>query len=175
MIGHFEKLANLGFIMDHETGHDLNLQSLPKEFSNFIMQFHLSDKEATLAELHNLIKQAEKDLKPELKTSVMLTGTDLKPRGPKKNKGKAKASDHLKPNGKVEKKKGKRKCLFCAKKGYWKKDCRSLKAKEARQAQEAKNPNASDMLYMIELYSQNSELSTWVLDTGCRTHLCNNV
>ena len=28
---------------------------------------------------------------------------------------------------------------------------------------------------MIELYSQNSEPSTWVLDTDCGTHLCNNV
>ena len=49
MIGHIEKLANLGFIMDHEICQDLIFQSLPKEFSNFIMQFHLSDKEATLA------------------------------------------------------------------------------------------------------------------------------
>ena len=53
------------------------------------------------------MKQAEKDLKPEIKTSVMLTGTDLKPRGPKKNKGKAKAPDHPKPNGKIENKKRK--------------------------------------------------------------------
>ena len=37
MIGHIENLANLGFIMDHEIGHDLILQSLPKDFSNFIM------------------------------------------------------------------------------------------------------------------------------------------
>ena len=56
MIGHIEKLANLGFIMDHEICHDLILQSLPKDFSNFIMQFHPSNKETTLAELHNLIK-----------------------------------------------------------------------------------------------------------------------
>ena len=50
-----------------------------------------------------------------------------------------------------------------------------MKAKEAREAQEAKKPNALSMLYMIELCSQNSEPSTWVLDTGCGTHLCNNV
>ena len=37
MIGHIEKLANLGFIVDHEICQDLILQSLPKEFSNFIM------------------------------------------------------------------------------------------------------------------------------------------
>ena len=42
----------------------------------------------------------------------MLTGTDQKPRDPKKNKGKAKAPNHPKPNGKIEKKKGKRKCFF---------------------------------------------------------------
>ena len=105
----------------------------------------------------------------------MLTGMDLKPRGRKKNKGKAKALDHLKPNGKVKKKKGKGKCFFCGNKGHWKEDYKSLKAKEAREAQEAKKPNASGMLYMIELYSQNSEPSTWVFDTGCGTHLCNNV
>ena len=28
---------------------------------------------------------------------------------------------------------------------------------------------------MIELYSQKSEPTTWVLDTGCETHLCSNV
>ena len=41
MICHIEKLANLGFIMDHEICQDLILQFLPKEFSNFIMQFLL--------------------------------------------------------------------------------------------------------------------------------------
>ena len=42
--------------MDHEVAQDLILQSLPKGFSNFIMQFHLSSKEATLAELYSLLK-----------------------------------------------------------------------------------------------------------------------
>ena len=97
MIGYIEKLASLGFFMDHKVAQDLILQSLPKGFSNFIMQFHLSSKEATLAELHSLLKQAKKDLKQELSTSVMITGTDQKPRDPKKNKSKAKAPDHPKP------------------------------------------------------------------------------
>ena len=118
MIGYIEKLASLGFLMDHKVAHDLILQSLPKGFSNFIMQFHLSSKEATLVELHSLLKQSEKDLKPKLSTFVMLTGTDQKPRDPKKNKGKGKAPDHPKPNGKIEKKKGKGKCFFCGKKGH---------------------------------------------------------
>ena len=83
----------------------------------------------------------------------MLTGTGQKPRDPKKNKGKAKALNHAKPNGKIEKKKGKGKCFFCEKKGHWKKDCRSMKANEAREAQEAKKPNASGTLYMIELFT----------------------
>ena len=113
------------------------------------------------------MKQVEKDLKSEIETSIILTGMDLKPRGPKKNKGKAKAPDHPKPNGKIEKKKGKGKCFFCGKKGHWKKDCRSLKAKEAREAQEAKKPNASGILCMIELYSHNTEPSTWVLEACC--------
>ena len=56
MICHIEKLANLGFIMDHEICQDLILQSLPKEFSNYIIQFHLFDKEAALVEFHNMIK-----------------------------------------------------------------------------------------------------------------------
>ena len=50
-----------------------------------------------------------------------------------------------------------------------------MKAKEAREAEEAKKPNASGMLYMIELFSHNSESSTWLLDIVCGTHLCNNV
>ena len=85
-------------------------------------------------------------MKSELKTSIMLTGTDLKPRGPKKIRAMPR-----------------------------KKDCRSLKANEAREAQEEKQPNTLGMLYMIELYSQNSEPSSCMLDTGCGTHLCNNV
>ena len=79
MIGYIEKLASLGFLMDHEVAQDLILQSLPKGFSNFIMQFHLSSKEVTLAELHSRLLQAEKDLILELRTSVMLMGTDQKP------------------------------------------------------------------------------------------------
>ena len=47
----------------------------------------------------------------------MLMGMDLRPRGPKKNKGKAKALDHLKPNGTVEKKKGKGEMFLLWKEG----------------------------------------------------------
>ena len=39
-----------------------------------------------------------------------------------------------------------------------------MKVKEAGDTQEAKKPNASGMLYMIELFSHNSEPFIWVLD-----------
>ncbi|KAJ8899333.1 hypothetical protein K2173_018307 [Erythroxylum novogranatense] len=48
MIGYIEKLAELGFVMDHELSIDLVLQSLSSSFSQFVMNFNMNQKDMTL-------------------------------------------------------------------------------------------------------------------------------
>ncbi|XP_061341989.1 uncharacterized protein LOC133288281 [Gastrolobium bilobum] len=102
MIGLIEKLASLGFIMDHELSIDLVLQSLPSSFNGFVVNYHMNKVETTLPELLNLLTSAEGAVKKN-KTQALLIG------GSKKDKGKGKSveTDKLKPKSKPKKMKGK--------------------------------------------------------------------
>ncbi|XP_061352745.1 uncharacterized protein LOC133297595 [Gastrolobium bilobum] len=66
MIGLIEKLASLGFIMDHELSIDLVLQSLPSSFNGFVVNYHMNKVETTLPELLNLLTTAEGAVKKNI-------------------------------------------------------------------------------------------------------------
>ncbi|GAV61637.1 zf-CCHC domain-containing protein, partial [Cephalotus follicularis] len=63
-------------------------------------------------------------------------------------------------------------CFQCGKTGHWKKDCRVIVA-----AVSADNPHgaSTSTMFMIELNLALNSSSSWVLDTGCGTNLCNSL
>ena len=66
MIGLIEKLEKLGFMLHHQLSVDLILQSLPPSFSNFVMNFNLTQVEtSTLPELLNMLKTAKDSIGKE--------------------------------------------------------------------------------------------------------------
>ena len=168
MIGLIEKLADLGHIFDNELSIDLILQSLPDSYSQFIMNFNMNKLECSLTELLNMLKTAEPTIKKEKGTIMLVAGSKKKKpkNGLKKSKKKA-----AKPNGGVKKDKPKGTCFHCGQDGHWKRNCKayldSLKSKKLGEA-------STSGMYMIEI-NLSTNKDSWVLDTGCGSHICTNM
>ena len=82
MIGLIERMASLGFTFTPGLDIDLILQSLPKSFSSFVMQYNMGKYENTRSELLNMLKEAEGNILSD-KSQVLLVGeTSKKKRKP---------------------------------------------------------------------------------------------
>ena len=103
MIGLIEKLEKLGFMLHHQLSVDLTLQFLPPSFSNFVMNFNLTQLEtSTLPELLNMLKTAKDSIRKE-KGYVLMVEPSKKSKfkfGPKKTIKKA-----FKPTYQIKKEK----------------------------------------------------------------------
>ncbi|GAV68108.1 zf-CCHC domain-containing protein/UBN2_2 domain-containing protein, partial [Cephalotus follicularis] len=168
MIDMIEQLAQLGFVMDHDLYIDLILTSLPKSFSQFLVNFHMNKIEVTLSELVSMLRTAEADFDPgKSKTHSLLLPS-------RSAQGKGSASSSCKGKGVLMpvNAKGKGACFQCGKTGHWKKDCRVAVA-----AVSADNPHGASTsgMFMIELNLALNSSSSWVLYTGCGTNLCNSL
>ena len=165
MIGLIEKLEKLGFMLHHQLSVDLILQSLPPSFSNFVMNFNLTQVEtSTLPELLNMLKTIEDSIRKEKEPSKKRKFKS----GPKKTIKKA-----FKPTDKIKKEnKPKGTCFHCGKDGHWKRNCKayleSLKQKKLNEA-------STSGMFMIEINLSTSKSDSWVLDTGFGSHICINM
>ncbi|KAL4323819.1 hypothetical protein GQ457_11G025800 [Hibiscus cannabinus] len=82
-------------------------------------------------------------------------------------KTKPKGKEALKPKGGVSKD---RKCFHCGKTGHWKRNCPIY----LEHVKKAKALGASiSGIYVIDVHMSTS--SSWVLDTGCGSHICTSV
>ncbi|KAL8104443.1 hypothetical protein AgCh_028601 [Apium graveolens] len=174
MINLIERLGQLGFSMDEELSQDLVFQSLPSSFSQFVVNFHIKKLDVSLPELHNMLKITESNFPPK-KSFVLLIGEDSNPKNRKKNPSKKKKVNEKKPiPPKAEDPKSKAVCFHCNKVGHWKRNCKvylvELKKKKGSET------TASDSgMFMIEVNMSLSQISTWVLDTACGSHICNSL
>ena len=121
-----------------------------------------------------MLKTAEKTLKSDKQDVLMVRGGKFKKSGKKKNakKGGNKASPTKQTGAKSVKRKvsqptSESECFYCKKKGHWKRDCLKLK-------EDQKNGTVapSSGIFVIDSILVNS--TSWVLDTGCGSHLCSN-
>ncbi len=62
MIWLIEQLEHLDFNMDFQLYMDLILQSLSESFGNFVINFHMTKQEYTLAGLLNMLVIAQKNM-----------------------------------------------------------------------------------------------------------------
>jgi hypothetical protein len=89
MIDLIERLAQLGFMMDHELSVDLVLQSLSPSFAQFVLNFNMNKLEVSLPELLNMLRTAENTISKEKGKAVMMVSSSKstgKSSGTKKNK-----------------------------------------------------------------------------------------
>ena len=131
MLCSIEELQSLDFTMNAQLQIDLILQSLSETFGQTIANFHMNKIECTLAELLNMLVMTQKAIHNEKGKEVALisysSGTKKK-KGNKSNKAKERIPKALggvsknKGKKKVENK-GKGKCFYCKREGYWKRNC----------------------------------------------------
>jgi hypothetical protein len=174
MIGYVENLDRLGFPLDKELATDVILQSLPDSFSQFILNFNMNNMDKSLPELLSMLRTAEQNLKTKGKSILMVSNGKKQNKRPNKQGGKWKGKEvakpkpttpALKPNGGIAKEGT---CFHCGKTGHWKRNC-------PKYLEDKKNglaPSTSG-IYVIEINLSTS--SSWVLDTGCGSHICTNV
>uniref|UniRef100_A0A2C9U3E0 CCHC-type domain-containing protein n=1 Tax=Manihot esculenta TaxID=3983 RepID=A0A2C9U3E0_MANES len=113
MIRYIEKLAQLNFIMDHY-------------YAQFIMNFNMHNLDDELSELVNMLVTAEKCLKKEKVSILMVQSSKAKKKKSKKKQIKKKAYTTLKPTGGV--KKYKVTCHHCGKEGHLRRNCKEYLA-----------------------------------------------
>ncbi|KAK8669729.1 hypothetical protein V6N13_107153 [Hibiscus sabdariffa] len=172
MMGYIQTLEKLGFALNDELATDVILQSLPDSFNQFVMNFNMNEINKTLPQLLGMLRTAESNMKKGGSKSVLMVRV-AKEKGKKvaKSKGsgktKPKGKDALKPTGGISKD---GKCFHCGKTGHWKRNCPIY----LEDVKKAKAVGASvSGIYVIDVHVSTS--SSWVLDTGCGSHICTSV
>ncbi|KAK8619691.1 hypothetical protein V6N13_135973 [Hibiscus sabdariffa] len=172
MMGYIQTLEKLGFALNDELATDVILQSLPDSFNQFVMNFNMNEINKTLPQLLGMLRTAESNMKKGGSKSVLMVRV-AKEKGKKvaksmgSGKTKPKGKEALKPKGGVSKD---GKCFHCGKTGHWKRNCPIY----LEDVKKAKAVGASvSGIYVIDVHVSTS--SSWVLDTGCGSHICTSV
>ena len=178
MIGYVENLERLGFPISQELATDIILQSLPDDYNTFVMNYNMHSLNKTLTELHGMLKTAEQNIKKDLTPNVLMVqkGKGFKKQGKGKGRGKGPVQNRdNKPKPKSKSKTGPTDdvvCFHCQERGHWKRNCKKyledLKKKKGSET-------SSSGIYVIEVNVATSSSTSWVLDTGCGSHICINV
>ena len=183
MIEHMEYLATLGSALNPEAQIFLILQSLNRGYAQFVMNYNMNEIDKTPTELLAILKTAKTNIHKATPASIMMVNKgNAKGQGKWKGKNKI-GSKHAnlkptinkdwKPTGGVAKAKAKPKakgdCHYCKKPGHWKRNCQAyLENLKLNKVQ-----NSDTGIYVIEVNLSTS--TSWVLDTGCGSHICINV
>ena len=151
---------------------DLVLQLILSSFSQFVVNFHMNKLDVSLPELHNMLKTAESNFPPK-KSSVLLIGEGSNPKKRKRNPSKKKKVGEKTPvPPKAEDPKSKVVCFHCNKVGHWKSNCKVYLA-ELKKKKGSETAASDSGMFMIEVNMSLNQISTWVLDTACGSHICN--
>ncbi|KAK8680725.1 hypothetical protein V6N13_109665 [Hibiscus sabdariffa] len=172
MMGYIQALEKLGFPLNIELAIDVVLQSLSDSFNQFVLNFNMNEINKTLPQLLGRLRTVESNMKKGGSKSILMV-REVKGKGKKvaKSKGvgktKPKGKNALKPKGGIRKG---GKCFHCDKPGHWKRNCPVY----LEHVKKAKAVGASiSCIYVIDVNMSTS--TSWVLDTGCGSHICTSV
>ena len=169
MKGYIEHLDRLGFPLSQELATDLILNSLPDSFGQFVMNYNMNEMDKSISELHTMLKIDEQNIKSKSDHVLMVqNGKGFKKKG--KGKGKSNAQPKPKPESKAKAPK-EGVCFFCNEPGHWKRDCK-LYLEDLKKKKKTGETSSSG-IYVIQINFFPS--SSWVLDTGCGSHIYTNV
>ena len=184
MYGYIERLASLGFVMDVELSVDLILQSLPDSYASFVLNYQMNRVYNTIPELINMLKAAEEAINKQSSKSVMVVGPSTPYKSYKKKMNRKKTTS---THGGVSKK-GKQgvavqtaarkrstsegKCFHCGGTGHWKRNCKAFLESLKKEHGDA----SSSGINVVEINASTAiDNQTWVLDTGCGSHLVSSM
>ncbi|KAI3513141.1 hypothetical protein L1887_20467 [Cichorium endivia] len=136
-VGYVERLRKLEMPVHEDLAVDIVLNSLPSSYDQFTLAYHLNNSQATLAELHRMLRTAEDGMKGKTVIPVnppvlaIGSGKGKKRKGPPKQHWREKthvgSSNHA-PRAKsssiphVSNPK-EADCFYCKQKGHWKRSC----------------------------------------------------
>ena len=60
-------------------------------------------------------------------------------------------------------------CFHCGVKGHWKRNCKKYLNEKAQ-----RKHGGAPGIYMIDTYLSSRDSASWVLDTRCTSHICND-
>ncbi|KAD3336791.1 hypothetical protein E3N88_32310 [Mikania micrantha] len=185
MKGYVERMERLGSPFKNDLAIIMILGSLPKLYNQFVMNYNMNGFEKSISELLGMLRLAEKNITNKPQSVLMIReGQVKKPNKQGKGKGKkpwvtpsgkGKAMEKFKkqeqkPAAKAPTKAPKNpNCFHCGEPNHWKRDCPKYLAEMK------KNPVGAGTsgIFVIELYAFSS--NSWVFDTGCGTHICNDL
>ena len=175
MKGYLDTLEKLDVRVFQKLATDLIIGSLSHSYDQFVMNYNMHGMTKSVMKLHGMLKNAEESIK---KTSpVLMVQKGIKKKG--KGKGKAKAKPMgPKPSGSAppplkantpKLKQSESTCFHCNKVGHWRRNCTLYKEELKKNG----TKESSSGIYVIEVNMSIS--TTWVLDTGCGSHIYSNV
>ncbi|KAL0437762.1 UNVERIFIED_CONTAM: hypothetical protein Sradi_0484100 [Sesamum radiatum] len=181
MLSLVEKLEDLKAGLNNDMYIDVILQSLPPSYDPFIVTCNMNGLEKSIHELINMLVQYEAMTHKSEPAVLVGEASTSKAKGKgarrwkrKKGKGTAvtatastggvpPAAPKGKGRGKVggsQRSKANDVCMHCQGKGHWKRECPQLLS----------NPG----MFVVEV-NMISNSASWVLDTGCGAHICNDL
>ena len=172
MISNLNTLEVLGANIDGESQVDMILQSLPKSFKEFKLNYNMNKKIYSLFELMNELVVVEDILGTSSIDADMAETSTSQPKSKgngkkKKKKDFTKQEDKQIALGVADKgKKLKGKCFHCGEKGHWKRNCPIFKA--------AKNKGMKNT-FLFEICLVLNPMDSWSVDLGCTNHICNSL
>ncbi|GKB63979.1 zinc finger, CCHC-type containing protein [Tanacetum coccineum] len=167
------------YVMPNELGVSLILNSLNKDYDQFVHNYNMHSMGKMIAELHAMLKLHEKGIPKKAETLAVLAIREgkiqkdkKKPRVAKgKDKGKNKLAYAPKPKIPPPLKRDNPEkefvCHHCKEVGHWRINCPSYQA-ELKKRKNASVASTSG-IFTIELYVLPNK--SWVYDTGYGTHI----
>ena len=117
-----------------------------------------------------MLKNVETNIQKTNPVLMVYKGEGMRRKGKGKGNKAKKGKGQSKPKAKKQKTPKERVCFFSNEQGHWKRNCKlyfeDLKKKKSSEA-------TTSGIYVIEVNLSTS--ASWVLDTGCGSHICVNV
>ena len=160
MISHISQAEVMGAKLQKEMKINLILQSLPKHFNQFKVNYNMHKMDLTPIQLMHELESVEQSLKEPC--SINFTEGSVKPKGKLKGGNKNKKKKAVIPVTKSDAmKKPKGKCFKCRQKGHWKQNCPKA----------TKNPGMGNLLVVEACLVENFN-DKWIIDSGATNHVC---
>ncbi|GJX43652.1 retrotransposon protein, putative, ty1-copia subclass [Tanacetum coccineum] len=142
-------------VFDDELSINIILFGLPADYNQFVLSCQMNGKETSIMELHSLLQTAEQWIK-----KIDVPSTSAAPVLTVGHNAESEITPTSDPKEEV--------CFYCNTKRHWKRSCLKY-LKDLKDGKVEKGSHSG--MFMIELHNTTTS-DSWVLDTGCGTHIC---